>query len=76
MLRHKSSIDDHIDAMDCEDVPFVSDMSADLSRDAMAAVEEFALSGHDVNVLEKAEARSVVDLVERANDGMRERLFD
>ena len=74
-LDDKPLVDDHVDSVDCQNVPLVRHVRAQLASNTMSAHVKLPLESHDVDVLEKSEAESVVDLIERANDRARKPLF-
>ena len=59
-LDDEPLIDNHVDSLHRQNVSLVCHMSTHLPPNSMAAHEELSLEGHHVNVLEKAEAKSVV----------------
>lgn len=75
-LDDESVIDDHINTLNRQYVSLVRHVDAHFSRHAMIAHQQFALESHNVHVLEKSEAKRVVNLVKRTNDGSREALLE
>ena len=59
-------IDEHVDPKEPQFEVLVSDTDADLPIDCMASITEFPVQRLDVVVLEKAEAKGIVNLVEGA----------
>lgn len=57
-------------------MPFVGDLKAHLTCDAVTALYKLVLERGDVYRLEEAKAELVVYLVERSNNGMSELLLD
>ena len=69
-------VHDHIDSLNAEDMFLVSHVDIDLSRHSMTAGEQLTFERHHVDVLEKAEAKGVINLEVRPNDGSRKPLFN
>ena len=74
-LDDEPLVDDHVDTLHRENVSFIRHVGAHLSTDSMTADEQLSLESHRVYVLQKPEAKRVVHLVERPNDGTREPLL-
>jgi hypothetical protein len=75
-LDHEFVIDDHVEPLHPELFPFVRDANGELPRDPVATSDQFTLHGHHVEVLQKSEAKGVVDVEERADHRVREALFE
>ena len=71
---HQLFVDDHVQALHRDLFALVTNNDADLALDLVAARDELAFESGSVDVLEKAEAEYVVDLVERPDDGTCQRL--
>src|SRR5687768_1212605 len=72
-LDDEAAVHDHVEALAGELLTLVRHTDGDFACDRVAAREELALEGHDVDVLEEAEAERVVDVEECADDGAGER---
>jgi hypothetical protein len=68
-LYNQLFIDNHVDSLNAENVSFIRHVDANLSRDSMAACKELSLKRHHIDVLEKPEAKCVVDLKEGSYHG-------
>ena len=69
-------VDDHVQALVAELVAFVHDTNTHFPPYLMAKISQFALQGHHIDVLEKPEPESVVNLVESTNGSTGELVLD
>ena len=61
-------INNHVDALNPENMPFVRDLNACLTCDAVAARNKFVFERTGIHRFEKAITQSVVYLEERSNN--------
>ena len=75
-LDDQPLVDDHVDALHCQNVPLIRHVRAYLASNPMPTHVKLPLERHHIDMLVKAEAENVVNLIESANDGTRESLFE
>jgi hypothetical protein len=75
-IYDESVFHEHVDSLEGKWVSLIHHLDPDLTLDAKTACDELPLHGQRVDVLAKAVTECVVDLVERADDDLGERLFD
>ena len=73
---HEPVVDDQVETLGAECYSLVAHDDADLSRHTKSRCRNFTFERRRINLLEKAEAQGVVDIVERPDDGTREPLLD
>ena len=75
-LHDDPVVHEHVEALGRERLPFVRDLDADFPAHAMSARAQLPFHRLDVHALQEPVSEDVVDLVERADDRVREIRFE